>query len=47
MKATNDKLNLLRQKLEADGVVKVMIMGFGSVGGYLLDYLVGLQRLQL
>ena len=43
MKATNDKLNLLRQKLEADGVVKVMIMGLGSVGGYLLDYLVGLQ----
>lgn len=43
MKTTKDKLELLRQKLETDGVVKVMIVGLGSVGGYLLDYLVGLQ----
>lgn len=43
MKTINDKLKLLQQKIENDGGIKIMIVGLGSVGGYLLDYLVGLQ----
>ncbi len=43
MKTINDKLNFLQQKLGADDIVKVMIVGLGSVGGYLLDYLVNLR----
>ena len=43
MMNTVDKLRFLQQKLDHDGVVKIMIVGLGSVGGYLLDYLVNLQ----
>ncbi len=43
MEVINNKLNFLQQKLDAGDTVKVMIVGLGSVGGYLLDYLVGCQ----
>ncbi len=38
MKTTDEKLNRLRQELR-DRKVRIMIIGLGSVGGYLLDYL--------
>lgn len=38
MKTLNEKLNLLRNELQGRKV-RIMIMGLGSVGGYLLDYL--------
>ena len=38
MKNLNEKLNGLRVRLK-DGKVKIMIIGLGSVGCYLLDYL--------
>lgn len=40
MKTTNEKLTLLSKKIE-QGNVKIMIMGLGSVGLYLLDYIMG------
>ena len=38
MKTLNEKLNILRNELQ-DRKVRIMIIGLGSVGGYLLDYL--------
>lgn len=41
MKTLNDKLQLLQSKLlNTDEKIKIMIIGLGSVGLYLLDYLV-------
>lgn len=38
MKTLNEKLNILRNGLQ-NRKVRIMIIGLGSVGGYLLDYL--------
>lgn len=41
MKTLNEKLQLLQQKiLNSDEKIRIMIIGLGSVGLYLLDYLV-------
>lgn len=42
MKSLNDKLALLQAKIEDKSPVTIMIIGLGSVGLYLLDYLVSL-----
>ena len=39
MHKTNDKLRLLSDKISSGAPLKIMIIGLGSVGGYLLDYL--------
>ena len=45
MKTLNDKLQLLQTKLlNTDERVKIMIIGLGSVGLYLLDYLVSMAE---
>ena len=41
MKALNDRLNQMRQELKTRKA-RVMIIGLGSVGNYLLDYLMSL-----
>ena len=41
MKALNDRLNQMRQELKTRKA-RVMIIGLGSVGNYLLDYLASL-----
>lgn len=38
MKTTNEKLDILNEKIK-QGNIKIMIMGLGSVGLYLLDYI--------
>lgn len=38
MKTLDEKLHILKSNMES-GKVKVMIIGLGSVGTYLLDYL--------
>ena len=38
MKSLNEKLNILKKELEKRKV-RIMIIGLGSVGNYLLDYL--------
>lgn len=43
MKTLNEKLALLQSKIETNSPVTIMIIGLGSVGLYLLDYLVGLS----
>lgn len=40
----NTKLKAVGQKIENGAKLKIMIIGLGSVGGYLLDYLIGLQN---
>lgn len=47
MKTINEKLQLVKNKLDANEPVKIMIIGLGSVGCYLLDYLVSLAAPQL
>ena len=47
MKTLNDKLNLLRDRLDAGEKITIAIFGLGSVGCYLLDYLVSLADPQL
>lgn len=47
MKTINEKLGLLKSKLDNKETVKIMIIGLGSVGCYLLDYLVSLSDPQL
>ena len=47
MKSLNDKLNLLKRKLEGGEIITIAIFGLGSVGCYLLDYLVSLADPQL
>lgn len=44
MKPLNEKLALLQAKIEEKHPVTIMIMGLGSVGLYLLDYLVSLAN---
>lgn len=47
MKTLNEKLNLLKQKIENNEKITIAIFGLGSVGCYLLDYLVSLADSQL
>jgi len=47
MKSLNEKLNLIRQKIEDNEKITIAIFGLGSVGCYLLDYLVSLHDPQL
>ncbi len=47
MKNINEKLSLLQGKIENNAPISIMIVGLGSVGLYLLDYLVSLSDPQL
>ena len=47
MKTINEKLNLLKKKLEGGEKITIAIFGLGSVGCYLLDYLASLADPQL
>ena len=47
MKSLNEKLNVLKNKLEGGEKITIAIFGLGSVGCYLLDYLVSLADPQL
>lgn len=47
MKTLNEKLNLLKNKLDGGEKITIAIFGLGSVGCYLLDYLVSLADPQL
>ena len=47
MKSLNEKLNLLKKKLDGSEKITIAIFGLGSVGCYLLDYLVSLADPQL
>ena len=47
MKTLNEKLNLLKKKIECNETITIAIFGLGSVGCYLLDYLVSLADPQL
>lgn len=47
MKTINEKLNLLKKKLDGGKKITIAIFGLGSVGCYLLDYLVSLSDPQL
>ena len=43
MKTLNEKLGMLQQKMrQSDAEIRILIVGLGSVGLYLLDYLVSL-----
>lgn len=42
MKSLEEKLNLLKRELK-DRNVRIMIIGLGSVGNYLLDFLLSTQ----
>ena len=47
MKTLNEKLNILKKKLDRGEKITIAILGLGSVGCYLLDYLVSLADPQL
>ena len=47
MELLNNKLSLLKKKIDDKSPITVMIIGLGSVGCYLLDYLVSLADPQL
>lgn len=47
MKTINEKLNLLKQKIDKGEKITIAIFGLGSVGCYLLDYIVSLGDPQL
>lgn len=47
MKSLNQKLNIIRRKLDGGEKITIAILGLGSVGCYLLDYLVSLADPQL
>lgn len=47
MKTLNEKLNLLKKKIDRNEPITIAIFGLGSVGCYLLDYLVSLADPQL
>lgn len=47
MKTLNEKFNLLKQKIDNQEKITIAIFGLGSVGCYLLDYLVSLADPQL
>ncbi len=42
MKTLNEKLNLLKKKVDSNEIITIAIFGLGSVGCFLLDYLVSL-----
>lgn len=42
MKTLNEKLNLIKRKWDSGEIITIAIFGLGSVGCYLLDYLVSL-----
>ena len=46
MKSTSEKLNIMREKLK-NRKVRIMIVGLGSVGNYLLDYLMSIADEQM
>ena len=47
MKTLNEKLNLLKKKIDRNEPITIAIFGLGSVGCYLLDYLVSLADPQV
>lgn len=47
MELLNNKLSLLKDKIDHNNPITVMIIGLGSVGCYLLDYIVSLADPQL
>lgn len=47
MRKLNDKLVLLKRKIDSNNQITIMIIGLGSVGLYLLDYLISLSDSQL
>lgn len=47
MKTLNEKLSLLKEKIDNNDKITIAIFGLGSVGCYLLDYLVSLADPQL
>lgn len=47
MRTLTEKLNLLKQKIDYHETITIAIFGLGSVGCYLLDYLVSLADPQL
>ena len=47
MKSINEKLNILKKKLDGGEKITIAIFGLGSVGCYLLDYLVSLADPQI
>ncbi len=47
MKTLNEKLNLLKKEIDNNEIITIAIFGLGSVGCYLLDYLVSLADPQL
>lgn len=47
MKTLNNKLSLLKHKLSSNDPISIMIIGLGSVGCYLLDYLISLGDPQI
>lgn len=47
MELLNNKLSLLKDKIDHNNPITVMIIGLGSVGCYLLDYIVSLADSQL
>lgn len=47
MKSLNEKLNILKKKLDEGEKITIAIFGLGSVGCYLLDYLISLADPQL
>ena len=47
MKTLNEKYNLLKKKIDNQEKITIAIFGLGSVGCYLLDYLVSLADSQL
>lgn len=47
MKSLNEKMNLLKKKIDNNEIITIAIFGLGSVGCYLLDYLVSLADPQL
>lgn len=47
MEQLNRKLSLLKQKVDSNQPISIMIIGLGSVGCYLLDYLISLGNPQL
>lgn len=47
MKKLNNKLSLLKKKIDDKSPITIMIIGLGSVGCYLLDYLVSLADPQV
>lgn len=47
MKTINEKLNLIKSKINHNETITIAIFGLGSVGCYLLDYLISLADSQL